>query len=59
MGRIQTSNDELVTVRDAMRTLNELVARLQSGEAEKFVLTKGGLMQAALVPLEAVEKVDE
>lgn len=52
--RIATSNEELVTVRDAMRALNRMVAALVTGEREKFVLTKGGKMVAAVVPLRDV-----
>lgn len=53
-GRITVSNDELVTVRDAMRTLNQLVDKLDAGEAEKYVLMRGTRMVAVLQPLHVV-----
>lgn len=49
--RIAVANDELVTVREAMRSLNRLVAALEAGEAEKFVVMKRGRMVAVLRPL--------
>jgi len=52
VGRVEVSNDELRTVRDAMRELNRLVDRLESGDAEKFVLTQRGRMRAVVVSLE-------
>lgn len=52
MGRVEVSNDELRTVRDAMRELNRLVDRLERGEAEKFVLTQHNQMRAVVVSVE-------
>ena len=52
MGRVEVSNDELHTVRDAMRELNRLVERLECGEAEKFVLTQRNQMRAVVVSVE-------
>lgn len=45
-------NSELVTVRDAMRRLNQMVDALALGEAEKFVLMKGSRMVAVLASVE-------
>ena len=53
MGRVEVSNDELRTVRDAMRELGRLIESLESGDAEKFVLTKHGQMRAVVVSLDA------
>jgi hypothetical protein len=52
MTTVEVSNDELRTVRDAMRELNRLVDRLELGDAEKFVLTKQGRMRAVVVSLD-------
>jgi antitoxin (DNA-binding transcriptional repressor) of toxin-antitoxin stability system len=52
MARVEVSNDELRTVRDATRELGRLIERLESGEAEKFVLTKHGQMRAVVVSLD-------
>lgn len=51
MTRVHVSNDELVTVRDAMRELNRMVTQLEDGRAEQFVLMHRGRMVAAVVPL--------
>jgi hypothetical protein len=52
MGKVEVSNAELRTVRDAMRELNRLVERLDAGEVEKFVLMKQGRMRAVVVSLD-------
>lgn len=53
MTRIPVSNEELATVREAMRGLNRMVAALERGEQEKFVLTKQGRMVAVVIPIDA------
>ncbi len=53
MARVEVSNDELRTVRDATRELGRLIESLESGDAEKFVLTKHGQMRAVVVSLDA------
>lgn len=55
-GRVAVTNDELVTVRDAMRGMNRMVERLEAGEVEKFVLMHRGRMVAAIVPLREVSE---
>jgi predicted RNA polymerase sigma factor len=52
MAKVEVSNEELRTVRDAMRELNRLVDQLDRGESEKFVLTKNGQMRAVVVSVE-------
>jgi hypothetical protein len=52
VGKVEVSNDELCSIRDAGRELGRLVDQLGSGEAEKFVLTKHGQMRAVVVSLE-------
>ena len=53
MKRVEVSNDELRTVRDATRELGRLIESLESGDAEKFVLTKHGQMRAVVVSLDS------
>ena len=57
MGRVEVCNDELRTVRDAMRELNRMVEQLDSGDSEKFVLTKHGQMRAVVVSVECFSKL--
>ena len=52
MARVEVSNDELRTVRDAMRELNQMIERLDAGDSEKFVLTKSGQMRAVVLSLD-------
>ena len=52
MGKVEVSNDELRTVRDAMRELNRMVDALESGAAEKFVLCQGHRMRAVVISVE-------
>jgi hypothetical protein len=52
MGKVQVSNDELRTIRSAMRDLNRLVEELEQGSSEKFVLTKHGQMRAVVISVE-------
>ena len=52
MARVEVSNEELRTVRDAMRQLNRLVEQLERGDSEKYVLTKNGRMRAVVLSLE-------
>ena len=52
VGEITTSNDELRTVRDAMRELNRMVDALNRGEEHKFVLTHRNRMRAVVVSVE-------
>jgi prevent-host-death family protein len=52
MGKVEVSNEELCSVRDAMRELGRLVERLERGESEKFVITKHGQMRAVVLSVE-------
>jgi PHD/YefM family antitoxin component YafN of YafNO toxin-antitoxin module len=52
MGKVEVSNDELRTVRDAMRELNRMVDALESGELEKVVLCQNNQMRAVVISLE-------
>jgi hypothetical protein len=57
MGKVEVSNDELRTVRDAMRELNRMVEELDRGESEKFVLTKHGQMRAVVVSVDCFSRL--
>ena len=52
MAKVEVSNDELRTVRDAMRELNRLVDDLERGGSEKYILTKNGRMRAVVLSLD-------
>lgn len=52
MAKVEVSNDELHTVRDAMRTLNRMVDDLERGVSEKYVLTRNGQMRAVVVSVD-------
>lgn len=52
MGKVEVSNDELRTVRDAMRELNRMVDALERGDAEKFVLCQNHRMRAVVISLD-------
>lgn len=57
LGKVEVSNDELRTVRDAMRELNRMVDLLESGDSEKFVLTKHGQMRAVVLSVEGFARL--
>jgi hypothetical protein len=55
---VRVANDELATVREAMRELNRLVDALESGELEKVVLTQRNRMRAVVVSLERFAELE-
>ena len=55
---VRVANDELATVREAMRELNRLVDALESGELEKVVLTQRNRMRAVVVSLERFSELE-
>jgi hypothetical protein len=57
MGKVEVSNDELRTVRDAMRELNRMIDSLESGDTEKFVLCQNNRMRAVVVSLETFARL--
>lgn len=59
MGKVEVSNEELRTVRDAMRELNRMVDALENGDAEKFVLCQNNRMRAVVISLETFAKLRE
>jgi hypothetical protein len=59
MAKVEVSNEELRTVRDAMRELNRMVETLESGDAEKFVLCRNNRMRAVVVSLDTFAKLSQ
>jgi PHD/YefM family antitoxin component YafN of YafNO toxin-antitoxin module len=57
MGKVEVSNDELRTVRNAMRELNRMVDALESGDSEKFVLCQNNRMRAVVISLETFSRL--
>jgi hypothetical protein len=58
MSEVTVSNDQLRTVRDAMRELNRMVDVLGRGDVEKFVLTQRNQMKAVLLPLHRFSELE-
>jgi antitoxin (DNA-binding transcriptional repressor) of toxin-antitoxin stability system len=54
--RILVSNEELFTVREAMRNLNRICAQIESGEISRAILTRKGKMIFAIVPLAEIDE---
>jgi hypothetical protein len=59
MAKVEVSNDELFTVRDAMRQLNRMVESLQAGEPTKFVLTQRNQMRAVVLSVDAFAELQQ
>jgi PHD/YefM family antitoxin component YafN of YafNO toxin-antitoxin module len=55
---VRVANDELLTVREAMRELNRLIAALERGDLEKVVLTQRNRMRAVVVSLERFSELE-
>jgi antitoxin (DNA-binding transcriptional repressor) of toxin-antitoxin stability system len=55
---VRVANDELATVREAMRELNRLVDALERGELDKVVLTQRNRMRAVLVSFERFAELE-
>jgi PHD/YefM family antitoxin component YafN of YafNO toxin-antitoxin module len=50
--RLRVSNEELATVREAMRELGRLLDQLEEGQLQKVVLTQRNQMRAVLITVE-------
>jgi hypothetical protein len=55
---VRVANDELLTVREAMRELNRIIAALERGELDKVVLTQRNQMRAVVVSLERFSELE-
>ena len=53
------ANEELATVREAMRELNRMVEALERGELDKVVLTQRNQIRAVLVSLERYVELEQ
>jgi PHD/YefM family antitoxin component YafN of YafNO toxin-antitoxin module len=58
MGEMRVSNDELCTVREAMRELNRLLPQLEQGALQKLVLTQRNQMRAVIVSAERYSELE-
>jgi PHD/YefM family antitoxin component YafN of YafNO toxin-antitoxin module len=56
---LRVCNDELATVREAMRELHRLLHQLEHGRLEKVVLTQKNQMRAVLVSVERYAQLVE
>ena len=56
---VRVSNQELATVREAMRQLHRLLASLEHGELDKVVLTQRNQMRAVLITLERYSELEQ
>lgn len=52
MAEIWVHNDELCTIREAMRELHRMIQQLEQGELDKVVLTQRNRMRAVVVSAE-------
>jgi hypothetical protein len=52
LGKVEVSNDELHTIRDAMRELHRMIEALGRGELDKVVLTHRNQMRAVVVSID-------
>jgi PHD/YefM family antitoxin component YafN of YafNO toxin-antitoxin module len=52
------SNEELATVREAMRELGRLLDQLDEGQVEKVVLTQRNQMRAVLITVERFSELE-
>jgi hypothetical protein len=59
LGKVEVSNEELRTVRDAMRELNRMVDALERGDSEKFVLCQNNRMRAVVISLDMFTQLRE
>ena len=55
---LHVSNQELATVREAMRELHRLLAALEHGQLEKIVLTQKNQMRAVLITLDRYSQLE-
>jgi hypothetical protein len=56
---LRVSNDELATVREAMRELGHLLDRLDRREVDKIVLTQRNQMRAVVITPERYSELEQ
>jgi PHD/YefM family antitoxin component YafN of YafNO toxin-antitoxin module len=52
VSELRVRNDELRTMREAMRQLSQMIEELERGDVEKLVLTQRNRMRAVVVSAE-------
>lgn len=57
MSEIRVRNDELRTIREAMRELHRMVDELDRGSLEKLVLTQRNQMRAVIISAERFSEI--
>lgn len=55
---LTVANEELATVREAMRELNRMIDALERGEREKLVLTQRNRMRAVVVSIDRYAELE-
>lgn len=56
---LSVSNPELATVREAMRELHHLLAKLEAGEIDKIVLCQKNQMRAVILTPERYSQLQQ
>ncbi|MGN6169002.1 MAG: hypothetical protein ACTHQQ_12660 [Solirubrobacteraceae bacterium] len=56
---LRVSNQELATVREAMRELHRLLAALDAGQLDKVVLTQKNQMRAVIVSVQRYSQLEQ
>lgn len=56
---LTVSNQELATVREAMRELHRLLDSLEDGQLDKIVLTQKNQMRAVLISVERYAELEQ
>ena len=55
---LRVRNDELRTVREAMRELGTMITALEEGEVDKLVITQRNRMRAVVVSVERWSRLE-
>ena len=56
---LRVANQELATVREAMRELHRLLAALEAGQLDKIVLTQKNQMRAVIVSVQRYSQLEQ
>jgi PHD/YefM family antitoxin component YafN of YafNO toxin-antitoxin module len=59
MAEIRVRNDELRTIREAMRELNRMIDELETGALRKLVLTQRNQMRAVVLSAECFSELQQ
>lgn len=58
MSELRVRNDELRTMREAMRQLGQMIEELERGDVEKLVLTQRNRMRAVVLSAERYSELE-